>query len=216
MGVRTRISGGGASGAVLRDPQGRSFTVDKTALVEAVDDQGRKITLGGRNGLLIQSADGTAIHDTPDADLIAGSYRMGQLYLHKFDNAAYTLLNISGFSLNTWIPASIVKSGISNIKGVRIGIRFFVLDSSVAVTFEAYVSARPAGSDWNGSIADMAPRIDTGFMAAGSAGVGGDGAIVGGVLDVPLGGSGNIEVYASATGGALTRTLFVQQLGIWV
>jgi hypothetical protein len=98
---------------------GGTFTGD---LEITSDDAGRHLSIGSE-GLYVEDASGTVIHDLPDETIISGYYPLGHLYCNSYSEGSIDLLwIISHPNYNIWYTLTVSNKGNSNVKGVMVSI----------------------------------------------------------------------------------------------
>jgi len=182
------------------------------AAIAITDDYNRLIAISNKDGLLAKDAAGTVTHDIPTAPVLVGAYVQGHYYAFKFDNTAYTLLSTSSPTAGSWATGiQAVTGGNQVIRGARI--RAAILGSgSGKVSVGVYIYLRPTGSSWGATWLDMASSGGYRVYHVATDLTGGNLLVV---LDVPVNSAFQFDYYLDLT-HTDTKTLTLQQLGVWI
>jgi len=171
------------------------------------DDFGREASADAAEGFQVRDATGKILFQTPNAALVEGSYPMGQLFGEKYDNAVYTLLDSTTFTLGQWNTVTIVSGGISNIRGVKI--KFTIIGVGSSATPGCSIWTRPTGSTWGVGAGDMS--LQDAFFLYGQTMTA---AQRFGTLEVPVVGN-QFDYFCTIAPANTSYRLVLQQIGKW-
>jgi hypothetical protein len=136
---------------------------------------------------------------------------MGHYSAHEYSATKYQLLSSTTWTEDSWATLTIVTDGLSNIKGVKLKVYIVGLGSG-ATSIGCKFYARPNGTAWAATPQSMTPGTEK-FIEFASGSVNDYVDML--LLDVPVSGN-QFQYYASVEPDTDSRTLVIQQMGVWV